>query len=208
MNEGWCNGPVRDGRRQERRQSIIDAAEALFLEHGYERVSLGTIVRRSGGSLATLYEMFGSKQGLLRAVVDHVREEEMKDLRDIDWDRWSPSEILRLFGRRYHDFATSPKTVALMRLVITESFSDPKFGRSFNEEMQEKIIDQIASCFERWTAAGKAKVDRPKAAAELYFAAVLCHSPIKAMLGVALPSDCDEMLQWRLAPLLKHFEMS
>lgn len=35
------------------------------MEQGYDGTSLAEIVRRSGGSLATLYDLFGNKQGLL-----------------------------------------------------------------------------------------------------------------------------------------------
>ncbi|RYD43145.1 MAG: TetR/AcrR family transcriptional regulator, partial [Sphingomonadales bacterium] len=49
--------------RERRQSAILDAAESLFLEQGYERTSLAEIVKTSGGSLATLYELFGNKQG-------------------------------------------------------------------------------------------------------------------------------------------------
>lgn len=54
--------------RERRQSAILDAAESLFLEQGYDRTSLAEIVKRSGGSLATLYELFGNKQGLLHAI--------------------------------------------------------------------------------------------------------------------------------------------
>src|SRR3546814_3108340 len=50
-------------RRQDRRKAILDAAESLFLDQGFDRVSLAAVVGQSGGSLATLYELFGNKQG-------------------------------------------------------------------------------------------------------------------------------------------------
>src|SRR3546814_2798082 len=51
-------------RQQDRRKAILDAAESLFLDQGFDRVSLAAVVGQSGGSLATLYELFGNKQGL------------------------------------------------------------------------------------------------------------------------------------------------
>src|SRR3546814_4381236 len=70
-------------RREDRRQAILDAAESLFLEQGYERVSVNAIVQRSGGSLATVYDLFGNKHGLLYAVVDRARDEGLKGVEDI-----------------------------------------------------------------------------------------------------------------------------
>src|SRR3546814_4201594 len=70
MSESTLCQMDRSSPRERRQSAILDAAESLFLEQGYERTSLAEIVKRSGGSLATLYELFGNKQGLLRAIAD------------------------------------------------------------------------------------------------------------------------------------------
>src|SRR3546814_3090605 len=68
MSESTLCQMDRSSPRERRQSAILDAAESLFLEQGYERTSLAEIVKRSGGSLATLYELFVNKQGLLRAI--------------------------------------------------------------------------------------------------------------------------------------------
>ena len=194
-------------RRYDRRHSVLDAAEQLFLEQGFDRVSLGEIVRRSGGSLATVYEMFGNKQGLLRAVVERGREEGLQGIEEIGRDHEPPSEILRQLALRYHAFATSSRTVSLMRLVIAESLNDPEFGRAFDSDMKAKFVEPLAESLRIWTAEGKARVDDPEAAAELYFSTILCDAPLKALLGTSCPGPDPKILTWRLAPFLSHFGM-
>src|SRR5262245_3793367 len=54
-------------RGEARRQAMLQAAGELFLEHGFEGTSVSDVVKRSGGSLATLYAWFGSKEGLFEA---------------------------------------------------------------------------------------------------------------------------------------------
>ena len=51
-----------------RKQAFLQAAREVFLEHGYEAASVNEVVRRAGGSLATLYSQYGSKEGLFLAV--------------------------------------------------------------------------------------------------------------------------------------------
>src|SRR3546814_14932985 len=68
MSESTLCQMDRSSPRERRQSAILDAAESLFLEQGYERTSLAEIVKRSGGSLATLYELFGKKQGLVPAI--------------------------------------------------------------------------------------------------------------------------------------------
>ncbi len=54
---------------EERRQAIITAAAAVFQEQGYERTSMSEVARRAGGSKATLYNYFTSKEALFESVV-------------------------------------------------------------------------------------------------------------------------------------------
>lgn len=153
---------TQDERRIARRQAILDAAESLFLEYGYPSVSLSAIVQRSGGSLATIYQMFGNKQGLLRAVVDRSNDEYLKDLDTLLASGLPPRRILEEFALRYLALTTTPRKIAFMRLVIVESLTDPDFGEAFDNDMQLKYITRLASLFESWNARGIAQIDRPR----------------------------------------------
>lgn len=196
-----------DTRREERRKSILDAAENLFLEQGYDRVTLGAIVRRSGGSLATVYELFGNKQGLLRSVVYRRRDEGMDGLLDIPHGE-TPAETLRRYAHKCHAFVTAPRSIALLRIVIGESLRHPEFGREFHEDMNSGPAGQLTACFREWTAQGKAAIDDPDAAVQLYFAMVMCDAPLKTMLGAEPQGATCGQMEWRLEPFLRHFGIS
>lgn len=58
-------------RTEAKRQDIIDVAAELFQENGYDRTSMSMISERLGGSKATLYGYFRSKEELLHAVLDY-----------------------------------------------------------------------------------------------------------------------------------------
>src|SRR5947209_15266305 len=61
---------IRDAARS--RTAILDAAEALFAEHGFEAVSLQEIGDAAGMSRGTPNYFFGSKQELYVAVLERV----------------------------------------------------------------------------------------------------------------------------------------
>src|SRR3546814_12480948 len=131
----------------------------------------------SGGSLGTGYDLFGNKNGLLYAVVDRARDEGLKGVEDIYAQDSRPGAILRELALRYHAFATAPRSLALMRLVIAQSLTDPEFGRRFNHDVHFQLVARLAAEFRRWTAAGKAQLDRPQTADDRYFQKVLCDWP-------------------------------
>jgi len=60
----------------ETRERIVAAAEQLFARDGFDRVTLRQIARESGqGNVAAVQYHFGSKEGLLSAIVDTHRAE-------------------------------------------------------------------------------------------------------------------------------------
>ena len=56
-------------RTDEKRNEIVQVAAELFQKHGYDRCSMAALSERLGGSKATLYGYFPSKEDLLRAVI-------------------------------------------------------------------------------------------------------------------------------------------
>ncbi len=52
------------------RERILDVAERLFAERGIAATSLRAITREAGANLAAIHYHFGSKEGLLAAVVE------------------------------------------------------------------------------------------------------------------------------------------
>lgn len=197
-----------DIRRGERCAAMIDAAEALFLERGFENTPLSAIVARSGGSLATLYDEFGGKQKLLHAVAARRRDEALKDLHGLDPESVSPRELLLQFARRFHAFVMAPRTIALTRVIIAQSLGDAAFGQAFYRDMHLDLIERLAGTFRDWNEQAKAAIPDAALAAELYFASILCNAPMKAMMGLP-PEETDEhVLDARLGPFLQHFQIA
>ena len=70
----------RQRQAQATRSMIVVAAQALFLEQGYICTTIETIAERAGVATSTVYAIFGSKRGILRAIRDswhersHIRE--------------------------------------------------------------------------------------------------------------------------------------
>jgi AcrR family transcriptional regulator len=60
--------PPRQRRSHESLERILDAAESLIRERGYDSMTIADVVQLSGSSVGSLYARFRNKLGLLRAV--------------------------------------------------------------------------------------------------------------------------------------------
>lgn len=113
---------------QEKRELIMAAATALFLELGYDRTSLARIAERSGVSRATLFKQFPTKAALFDAIVTEA------------WstaDEGDPPPVgnivdgLGAIGRRYAELLSRPQMTDLFRIVIAEL---PRFPELANAQ--------------------------------------------------------------------------
>jgi AcrR family transcriptional regulator len=68
------NPPHKGGGSQARtrlaRRAVVDAARALFLERGYQATTIDAISDHSDVPTATVYRLFSSKLGILKALLD------------------------------------------------------------------------------------------------------------------------------------------
>ncbi len=60
--------PPRQRRSHESLERILDAAESLIRERGFDNMTIAEVVQRSGSSVGSIYGRFNNKLGLLRAV--------------------------------------------------------------------------------------------------------------------------------------------
>ena len=64
------DGVPRQARTRRTRTAVVEAARALFLERGYAATTIEAISIASDTPQATVYRLFSSKLGILKAVLD------------------------------------------------------------------------------------------------------------------------------------------
>ena len=113
-------------RTEQKRLEIIRIAAKLFEELGYERTSMSAIAAQVGGSKATLYRYFTSKEELLRAALDHdVNEEADRLLQEFLAEKDLRRGLIRLgisYLSRHYSRAASIRSVA--NQPIAQEFYD------------------------------------------------------------------------------------
>ncbi|MCR6646148.1 MAG: TetR/AcrR family transcriptional regulator [Terricaulis sp.] len=116
-------------RGQARREAFLAAAREVFLRRGYRAASVNEVVRIAGGSLATLYQQFGNKEGLFHAFVLDQHARFTADMAPESVDHLELEDGLRAIGVRYLSNLLKPDTLAFYRLVVSEGMQFPEDAR-------------------------------------------------------------------------------
>ena len=75
---------------EERKNEILDVAEQLFAEKGFDNASTNDIINRIGIARGTLYHHFGSKEEILDAIVERMTHDKIAQASAIIADRKRP----------------------------------------------------------------------------------------------------------------------
>jgi AcrR family transcriptional regulator len=86
---------LRERKKQQTRQAIADAAKRLFLEHGFDRVSVAEVARAADVSEQTVFNYFPTKEDLVYERMDMFEHELLAAVRD----RPDGDAPLRAFAR-------------------------------------------------------------------------------------------------------------
>ncbi|WP_198676186.1 TetR/AcrR family transcriptional regulator [Kribbella monticola] len=145
--------PVR-GRSTAKRQAILAAATATFLEQGYARASVDTIAAAAGVGKQTVYGHFGDKEHLFLAVLDEARSAREAEVVTTITDTGDPLADLTAAAGRILDVVLSPQIAALHRLSIAELPHHPELQRMWREDASrpgrdQAIADYLRSCDEQ-----------------------------------------------------------
>lgn len=174
-----------------RRALFLDAAMRAFVRDGFEGTSLKAIVAEVGGSLTTLYQMFGNKKGLFQAVIAHKFD-----------SVYGPSETFALKGRPAEEALTdvgagllemilSDDALGLHRLMIAEAAQTPELRESFMALAPNRGRAALAAYFTEEVAAGRLVVKDCDLAATQFLGLVKGDILMRRLLGEDVRLDAD-----------------
>ena len=139
-------------RSAERKEKFIQAGMEIFLEKGYENTSLTDIIKKSGGSLASVYKFFENKEGLFRAIVERGFDDfRMQIDEKIDLSLSHKLEdFLIKFASIFFDIICDKETTLISRVMMSEGAkNDGMLGKAFLEQILSKFDKVLIDFFER-----------------------------------------------------------
>jgi AcrR family transcriptional regulator len=188
-------------RGRARLARMLAAATELFLRDGYEQTSIDAILVQSGGSKATLYAYFPTKEDLFRAVIDGVlvnnAQPELDPARDV-------RAVLTTFAVDRLHVIFSARHRAVLRLIIAERERFPDLARLYYERGPQKSHKLLEVYLDTLKRNEVLDIDDADEAAE-FFIGMLMHRWYKELLLLAAPTPSDAALEQRAEHVVGRF---
>jgi AcrR family transcriptional regulator len=187
----WNADDPKAGLMTRKREVIIKAALAAFLEEGYAGSSVNWIAKNAGVSIKTLYRHFDNKDDLFVAVIQTACTAN-PGAEEPPWLALPPVEGLTQAGSEHLPFALSAEQLALYRVVTLEAQRFPELGKRYRSEVVGDRLAQLTRYFERWPDSLRTKIRDPLRAARAFSALLQGDLLETALLGGPIPGP-DEL---------------
>lgn len=198
--------PVRKERLSPdaRRQAIMHAAKGLFLTKGYAATPLEEVVAISGGSLSTVYQLFGNKQGLWEAIIAEVCDQVTAPLQDAMTHHGELRAALKAFAARLDALERSGKPANVLRLILAEGGKYPELARTLFSTGPDTAHQIIADYLDSQVAAGLLVIEDTAFATEQFVSLVCGDTMLRHACGV-MPDLAPEAIDRRLDAVIDMF---
>ena len=153
---------------EERRQEILDTAQLLFANQGYEHTSVQAIVDTIGIAKGTFYHYFDSKDDLLIALIESLVDEIVAsmELLVLDEELTAPQKLHSMFGSSAEiKLARKPTLAPLVSAFL--SADSALFREMAQVETERRIGPPLAEIINQGIGEGVFAVGNPDRAAQI-----------------------------------------
>jgi AcrR family transcriptional regulator len=170
-----ANRKVQDKARQARndlyRRHIVEAAEQVFAERGFENAKLQDISALAGVSMGTIYAIFPGKEELFRGILDERGRELLQVARDgADGDPDPRVALTRLIEAYIDYFIAHPNFLRMHLRLGTSWVLGPAIGSPGQVQLWSEIHTLQADLMRRGIAAGAFVDEDPSFLAKIFSA--------------------------------------
>lgn len=187
---------LREEKRSLRQQQIEAAAYEVLEAKGYGGTSMQGIAKHARASNETLYNWYGDKQGLFRALVTRNAEEVKAHLdSELQTDHDALS-ILGTLGPKLVDLLTGDRAVALNRAAAADSSGE--LGATLSKAGREAVFPLLERVLLRARDEGVLNFGHTGEAVALYLDLLIGDQQIRRVIG-RLPQPSAAFCQERSA---------
>ncbi len=164
---------------------MLIAAVNVLMEQGYSRASTLEIATRARVSKRELYAEFGSKRGILEALITASATQMQVLLAPAEiGDRHALAAALTAYGISALGTLTNPYVIALYRLAIAEAPADSELGSVLDLSGRQPSRHALVDIMRRGQAAGFLGPGDPDGMALQFFSLLIGDAMVWLLLGV------------------------
>ncbi|MEU3508251.1 TetR/AcrR family transcriptional regulator [Streptomyces longwoodensis] len=149
------SSPKARNKRQQQgdrsREEILDVASRLMATRGYDGTSISALAKSSGLPASSIYWHFGSKEGVLKAVMERgaARFAAETSVDDVPRDRSPREKVTWVLQRATRLIEESPEFLRLqMILLLSAPTGDANAAvGQLRQRQREGLRDMLALCF-------------------------------------------------------------
>jgi AcrR family transcriptional regulator len=113
-----------------RKHQILDAAEEIFTQKGFDEARMDDIAEETGLSKGTLYLYFNSKHDLIITILDRIFQREFKQMEKLDINQMTATQCIWEFTR----LATKDIAMMLRLMPIAYEFLALAFRNKYVQQ--------------------------------------------------------------------------
>jgi len=142
---------------KKRREQMIEAAVALFIEKGFHKTTTREIAAKAGFSIGTLYEYIQSKEDVLYLVCDAIHQEVEERLLEAIQEQENSLESLKAAMKHYFIVMNDMQDQVL--LIYQETKSLPKDTLHYVLNREEQITEIFEGVLQKGIEDGSILLD-------------------------------------------------
>ena len=168
-------------------EAILDAAGDVLAERGLA-APIGEIARRAGVAKQTIYNRYGGKEALIRAMIER-RVDLIAAPLLAPGAAERPEEALADFGRSMLSAITQDRGAAVMRVSVQGAAELPDVAAGVFEAGPRGSRRRLADYLRLEADAGRLAIDDPGQAAEFFAGMVIGSHQLAVLFGVKTALD-------------------
>lgn len=175
-----------------KRDQILECSSRLFVENGFQSVSMDQIAAAVPVSKPTLYAHFKDKRELFAAVIAARCENFLDLIKPAMIDPAHPEQGLRAFGSQFLELLLTRPALQLHRTIVAESEAFPEMARMFYDTGPKQMHRLLADYLNAVGQAGALKITDPDLSADMFIGMIKGRMHLRCMIGIdELPSAAD-----------------
>jgi AcrR family transcriptional regulator len=185
--------PTRE-EAERRHRTLLATAFRLFLEKGWDGVSVEEISRQSGVAKGFIYARYADKAALFVEAIERLMADAVGTLHVAEPLPDDVEAGLLAFGRKLLDLVLMPEALAFHRQFIAEAGRFPELAKLFVD--RNRLLDMVVEVLRTYADRGAIALRDPRTTAE-HFAILVVGIPrtLALLVGREPPADEDRRLR-------------